>query len=264
MAQRKVACLFDRKVTTWDQHYEDVKDIRSYEVIRRRDLVLDALSDHVSIERALVVEVGCGTGQVISSIIQARPSWHAIGCDISERMVHHCQELYGDWPNLSFRQHDIDDDPLPEIADVVLAIGVIGYLKRPERSFAHIHTMLRPGGYFLFTVNKPSVPRLMTNAYRSLRSSVRSRPREAEVRNKAFKKNEIERLLSERFQIVATRDYCYVPYVPGVRRFIGISKAMEYLFGRYNTLLSSTTLYIVRKLEGGTHLQSHSHQNEND
>lgn len=250
MAYRDSGSFYDSHVAQWDAYYQNsLSDIARYEVARRRALVVARLPQLVAAEQATIIEIGCGTGQVIAQVVETNPGWQGIGYDISQQMIHHCRRRYGARPNLSFYHHDVDSAAVDEVADAVLAMGVLGYLKRPSTALTHVYNMLRPGGYFLFTANKPSLPGTLTRAYRSVRRVWRYGQRDAAAQNKIFRQDELRALLAGRFQVVETRDYCYLPYVPLVRRLVYLSRGMEWILGRFNTPFSSTTLFVSRKRE---------------
>lgn len=236
------------EVRRWDAHYVDrTRDIADYEVRRRRQLAVAGLLGLLEAEEALVVDIGCGTGRVIADVIHSRPQWQGVGLDVSDGMLRACRELHGESDSLTFLRHDIEIEPAPYIADAVLALGVVGYLQNPALALSHIHRMLKPRGYFIFSVNKPSLPRLLTMLYRQLRF-VRD-PSKRRLLNREFSLMTVTVMLAGKFRVLETRDYCYLPYLPAVRRLVVLSQVLEQVFSRQPTPLSSTTLFTSQKTD---------------
>lgn len=247
MKSNRVAEYFDKHVVDWDTHYENEHEITGYEVIRRRQLAIESLTRCLQIEDALVLEVGCGTGRVLASAIEDRPTWRGIGLDVSEQMVRSCQVTYRDYPQLAFECHDIEEGLVPYMPDAILALGVIGYLQQFESAIANIHKILKVGGYFIFTINKElSIPGQVTTLYRHVYSFIRTT--RLPGLSRGISSLELSQALAGRFQIVESRDYCYLPYLPVIRRLVFISKGLESVWGHHITPLSSTTLYLTQKL----------------
>jgi SAM-dependent methyltransferase len=246
MADSTVANHFNAIAEQWDSRYDTIRSIEDYELVRRKQLALAALDRLVAHPAAAILEIGCGTGRVLGAAQQGHPEWSGIGLDVAAEMIHFCQHKYGDQPALRFMQHDLDTGPVDVQADAILALGVIGYLPRPEQAFEHVAAMLKPGGIFIFTVNKPSLPRLMSRA--SLRAIYWLKRLSWKPKlNRALPLRSVRGWLVDRFDVLETYDYLYVPYVPVVRRCVFLSKGLERVLGRTPTPLSSTTLFVTRK-----------------
>lgn len=241
-----VASLFDEIAPTWGQRYSQVRDITDYELVRRRELALASLARDLSRPDALVIEVGCGAGDVIAALVAAHPGWQGVGLDISEGMIAHCHEVYQQRHDLLFLQHDITRSPANFKAGAVVALGVVGYLGDFEQALQHIAVMLEPGGYFIFTINKPSLPWWLTSAYRRLRELVRQEFHQHNL-NRAQTLRSATAALAAEFLVLETFDYTYLPYVPVLRRWMWAERLLEKILGRRPTPLSSTTLLVTQK-----------------
>jgi SAM-dependent methyltransferase len=238
---------FQQNAETWDAHYQSFNDITGYEVIRRRQITIERLSALIKRDDALVVDLGCGTGRVLSGMIKARSTWQGIGLDISDEMVASCRKKYSDEPNLRFIQHDISTGPAPFKADALLALGVLGYLIDIPLVLNSIRKMLIQGGFFIFSINKPSLPRSFTATYRRLRFWWSWH--EQVFNNRSYSLTQTKQFLANQFKILETYDYCYLPYVPLLRRFVPLSQLLEKGLGGTPTPLSSTTLFITQNQE---------------
>ena len=98
-------------------------------------------------DRAAVVEIGCGTG-AISRVLAARPGVGEVtGVDPSPVFLDRARELSASVANLSFRQGDGRDLPLPDGSfDLAVLHTVLSHVPGPEVVLAQAFRVLRPGG----------------------------------------------------------------------------------------------------------------------
>lgn len=95
------------------------------------------------------LEIGCGTGFVLSSMAKRFPNLRLFG-----------SELYGAGlpfasartPQASFMQMDACDNPFVAEFDVIGAFDVLEHIPQDALALAHIHAALKPGGVLLLTV----------------------------------------------------------------------------------------------------------------
>jgi SAM-dependent methyltransferase len=89
-------------------------------------------------EGASVLELGCGTGELLSALKPGR----GVGVDISSEMLSIASSKY---PHLEFRQADIERlHPWEETFDFVILADVIGHLHDIEESLRRIKDFCRP------------------------------------------------------------------------------------------------------------------------
>jgi SAM-dependent methyltransferase len=85
-----------------------------------------------------VLELGCGTGQLLNSL---EPSY-GMGVDLSGRMVEIARDKY---PHLEFTQGDLEDPDLIASLDgpfdVIVLSDTLGYLDDCEEAFAGLHSL---------------------------------------------------------------------------------------------------------------------------
>lgn len=95
-----------------------------------------------------VVDIASGDG-VLAELLAPRA--RSVTClDISERVVAAGQERLSPHGNVRFEQGDMHELPLEDAsADTVLLLHALTYTKRPERVFAEVARVLRPGGQLL-------------------------------------------------------------------------------------------------------------------
>ncbi|KAK0609959.1 S-adenosyl-L-methionine-dependent methyltransferase [Bombardia bombarda] len=104
----------------------------------------------MGIERATIVDIGCGSGRPVCSIL-ADGGHDILGIDISPVMIAAARERV---PNARFEQMDIRDFSSPDnYYDAVTAyFSMVAFVTQQEIMdfVAKIYRMVRPGGLFVF------------------------------------------------------------------------------------------------------------------
>lgn len=118
---------------------------RRRDVIRRRRLVMDALSAQPGED---VVDVGCGPGFYLAELAeQVGPQGSVTGIDSASAMLALAAKRAERHENVAFHQADATSLPVPDHAfDAVLSVQVLEYLADVDGAIAEIHRVLRPGG----------------------------------------------------------------------------------------------------------------------
>ena len=140
------AALFDRIAEA---------EPRSFWFRARNRLVISSLRRHFP-GAASLLEVGCGTGFVLSAVHAAFPELRLVGCDVfSEGLAVARRRLPADVELV-----ELDARRLPYEAefDVVCALDVLEHVEEDEEIFAGMFRSARPGGGALMLV--PQHPRL--------------------------------------------------------------------------------------------------------
>lgn len=114
----------------------------------RNDLIVWALEKYFPASRSLL-EVGCGTGQVLDSIHASRPNQRLVGTEIHARGLEFSRQRL---PETEFLQVDARAIPFAEEFDVVCAFDVIEHLDEDAMVLAQMYQACRPGGGILVTV----------------------------------------------------------------------------------------------------------------
>ena len=86
---------------------------------------------------ASVLEIGCGTGDLLHALSPKR----GVGVDISPKIVELARARY---PDLAFLAGDAEDLPLSETFDYVILSDLIGYLGDVQRAFEELHKVCHP------------------------------------------------------------------------------------------------------------------------
>ncbi len=112
-------------------------------------------SFETELRQARVLDVGCGTGFYIDEWLAQRVAG-LTGLDFSPVAVARLRKQY---PTIAFHESDIGEDQAPfgpEVFDVVSAFDTLFHVVddgRYANALQNIHTMLSPGGLFVYSDN---------------------------------------------------------------------------------------------------------------
>lgn len=114
----------------------------------RNEIVIWALRKYCRGFRS-VLEVGCGTGFVLSGITRAFPRVRAVGSEIHVAgLAFAAQRL----PGVELLQMDARKLPFDEEFDVVAAFDVVEHIAEDGLVLSNFHRAVKPGGVCLITV----------------------------------------------------------------------------------------------------------------
>lgn len=88
-------------------------------------------------EGASVLDVGCGTGELLAGLKPGR----GVGVDISPQMVEKAQQNY---PELDFRVDDFEDLQIDETFDFVIIAETIGHVDDIQQALQGLHQVCTP------------------------------------------------------------------------------------------------------------------------
>ena len=96
---------------------------------------------------SVVVDVGCGTGELARLLLEKNPHQVIIGFDISEKMLAHAKQKLKHFDQVRFEQASASALPIPDNAfEVVVSANAFHYFPEPEKALAEIRRVLKPGG----------------------------------------------------------------------------------------------------------------------
>lgn len=95
------------------------------------------------------LEIGCGTGYVLSGVAKAFPAARLQGSEIFTAGL---EFAAGRQPGINFVQLDARNVPFVEEFDVIGSFDVLEHIKEDEQVLAQIYQALKPGGAMLLTV----------------------------------------------------------------------------------------------------------------
>lgn len=114
----------------------------------RNELILWALRTYIP-DASTFLEVGCGTGFVLSGIARACPKLALSGSEIFLAGLSHAAKRV---PSAYFMQMDARRVPFVEEFDAIGAFDVLEHIKEDETVLAQLHSAIKPGGVLLLTV----------------------------------------------------------------------------------------------------------------
>jgi tRNA (cmo5U34)-methyltransferase len=117
-----------------------------------RETAYDHLMELVPPAPSRVLDLGCGDGKVTGRVVDLHPEVEAVACDFSPEMLGRARERFERAPNVTMREHDLDD-PLPAewgTFDAVVSAFAIHHVvdERKQALYAEVFDRLRPSGVF--------------------------------------------------------------------------------------------------------------------
>lgn len=114
----------------------------------RNELVLWALDKYCAGFQSFL-EIGCGTGFVLSGVAEQYPTAKMSGSEIFVSGLDFAAERI---PQANLMQMDARRIPFEKEFDVIGAFDVIEHIEEDEAVLSQLHNALKPGGYLLLTV----------------------------------------------------------------------------------------------------------------
>jgi SAM-dependent methyltransferase len=133
--------FFDQLAKVEDQHFWfRARNHLIFQLARRVSFLLNPCH--------LVLEVGCGTGNVLRVLEKACPNSVVVGMELWFDGLRHARTRSG----AALVQADIRNSPFGKQFDLVGMFDVIEHLPEDEETLQLVHNSLRPGGKLLLTV----------------------------------------------------------------------------------------------------------------
>ncbi|MBN1870701.1 MAG: glycosyltransferase [Candidatus Omnitrophica bacterium] len=133
-----------------EKHFDDIASRYDYWK-RRNSYYYDTIKDFVSRiipPASSVLEVGCGTGEILDTVRPAR----GVGIDISEKMVALAAQKY---PQYTFIHSPIESLRLDEQFDYIIMVDVVDHVYDIMEVFASLYRFCKPTTQIILTTVNP-------------------------------------------------------------------------------------------------------------
>mgnify|MGYP000449590855 CR=1 FL=1 len=142
-----------KHTTPAEQHFDDIA--ATYDFWKHKNAYyythLKALFRSITPAHSRVLEIGCGTGDIVAAL---NPS-HGIGTDISEAMIVCARKKYAHVPTLTFNRVDVFEETTPYDTDYILMVDVLEHIDRLPDFLKHIAALTLPGTRIVISVANP-------------------------------------------------------------------------------------------------------------
>lgn len=146
MAQDRDVGHFDR----WSSHYDRSILQRLFFGPVQEATISEAAIDARSIE--MVLDVGCGTGQLLRRMVEQCPDAELVGVDAAPGMVKQAQAARPDGKHMDFVNGSVEKLPFPDAHfDLVLTTLSFHHWSDQQKGLHEIRRVLRGGGLFVLT-----------------------------------------------------------------------------------------------------------------
>lgn len=173
---KKVSKLFDIRSEKYNDIYSEshTKKLLHQEKKVRAETTEDLVSHYLPpINDAVVVDVGCGMGNVLLNLRKNGLEAKMYGVDISKEMIRLANRNLNQvgYENINFTVGSIED--IQVSANIVLSLGVAGYHHKQEEFLAGLSSLVESKGYLIFsTANGDSFLRLARRYLSKLHSFI--------------------------------------------------------------------------------------------
>ncbi len=136
---------YESLVDCWEKCYS----LKNKHFVRRLKNIHILVND--LIENANILDIGCGTGEITSSIHE-RFGCNAIGIDISPKMIEHCKLKYenerlhfeeGNILNLKYRSEQFN---------LVVSLSVVEWIEDYEKAITEVSRVLKCNGQWIVSL----------------------------------------------------------------------------------------------------------------
>ena len=146
----KLSKLFDKRSKKYNHIYtqSSPKKLLHQEKRLRAVIVEDLVISYLcSSNEQIVVDVGCGMGNILSSLKNKEIQAKMYGFDISKEMISLAKE--NGHQDINFNLGSVKDITFK--ANIVLSLGVIGYQKKQTEFLNDLSSNVQDDGYLIFT-----------------------------------------------------------------------------------------------------------------
>jgi 2-polyprenyl-3-methyl-5-hydroxy-6-metoxy-1,4-benzoquinol methylase len=198
---RKVSKLFDSRSKIYNHIYSESnsKKLLHQEKKVRAAMVEELVISYLSpTKEGVVVDAGCGMGNVLLNLRENGVKAKMYGVDISQDMIGLANkklDLSG-YKDINFMTGSLED--ITVSANIVLSLGVIGYQEKQEEFLAGLSSLVDNEGYLIFTTaNGDSFLRLARRYLSKLHSLIKGKTKSKGVEFFSIKNKQVESVLTK-------------------------------------------------------------------
>ena len=100
--------------------------------------------------KADILEIGCGTGFLTKEILRKYPDAHILATDLSPAMVQYSQSKFTQ-PNIRFGVMDGEYPNIDKKVDLIVSNLAVQWFESPVGGIENLKKILKPGGQMFFT-----------------------------------------------------------------------------------------------------------------
>ena len=151
--KRRVNAFFDESKPWQGDLYQPQDDYFARVIVRRKEYAVEMLKALPESGRGKALDIGCGSGVYLKELLAL--GFDAVGMDLSQEMLEVSRQnndpLRG--AQLHLVGGDVEHLPFKDAEfDLVLCIGVMGYLLSDEQALSEIRRIVKPGGALLLNL----------------------------------------------------------------------------------------------------------------
>ena len=130
-------------------HEEAAGDNHPIDVASRKDAVAQ-VKTHMPHSCAVVMEIGCSSGFLLSDLANVVPEAILIGADVVKEPLYRLAKTL---PGIPLIRFDLLKSPLPDnIVDVLIMLNVLEHIEDDITALKKAYNLLKPGGFLLIEV----------------------------------------------------------------------------------------------------------------
>ena len=149
-----VKTFFDQSVYWQGGLYTAPDNLLAKVVIRRKSYAMQMVKELTDLTTGTALDVGCGSGVYVAEL--AKMGFDVHGVDISDVMLESSRKLVeeaGQSSHVSLMRGSVEQLPCEsEKFDLVLCIGVLGYLLTDYKAIEELRRVLKPGAHLVVNI----------------------------------------------------------------------------------------------------------------
>jgi SAM-dependent methyltransferase len=147
----RVRSFFDESKPWQGDLYGPQDDYFARVIRRRKDYAFAMLRTLNGLPTGSALDIGCGSGVYLEELVAM--GFKVSGVDLSAEMLATTRKRFEGRAAVDLQQADVEHLPFADGAfDLVVCVGVLGYLLSDEQALAEIRRVLKPGGYLLLNL----------------------------------------------------------------------------------------------------------------